>query len=217
MQDKYHMTLEQNIFLAKRNIVDYIWKSANLEGIDVTFPETQQIYDGGNVGRLRVDEIVTINNLKHAWQFVLSTVEQKSDFNYLCSINALIGSNLVENAGKLRSGDVRIGGTKWEPLLPDKKIFEENMANINKIKNATERAIESMAYIMKSQLFWDGNKRSAMLFANQLMIQNGVGIITIPIEIRGEFGKQLIKYYETDEIRDLKQFIYDYCIDGIEF
>ena len=50
-KDKYNMTVEQNIFLAKRNIIDYIWKSANLEGISVTFPETQQIYDGGNVAR----------------------------------------------------------------------------------------------------------------------------------------------------------------------
>lgn len=217
MKDKYNMTLEQNIFLAKRNIVDYIWKSANLEGINVTFPETQQIYDGGNVGHLRVDEIVTINNLKHAWQFVLSTVEQKADFNYLCSINALVGSNLVENAGKLRSGDVRIGGTKWKATLPDKIVFEEHLEKINNIENATERAIETMAYIMKSQLFWDGNKRSAMLFANQSMIKNGLGIITIPVEIRDKFGEQLIKYYETDDITELKQFIYEYCIDGVEF
>ena len=60
MENKYNMTKEQNIFVAKRNIIDYIWKSANIEGIDVTFPETQTIYDGGNVARLRVDEIVTI-------------------------------------------------------------------------------------------------------------------------------------------------------------
>ncbi len=217
MKDKYNMTLEQNVFLAKRNIVDYIWKSAHLEGIDVTFPETQQIYDGGNIGRLRVDEIVTINNLKHAWQFILSTIEQKADFNYLCSINALVGSNLVENAGNLRSGDVRIGGTKWKPLLPNKNVFEENLKKLCEVENGTQRAIETMAYIMKSQLFWDGNKRSAMLFANQMMIQNGLGIITIPIEKREEFGKQLIKYYETEEIKDLEEFVYHHCIDGIEF
>ena len=217
MQDKYKMTREQAIFLAKRNIVDYIWKSAHLEGIDVTFPETQQIYDGGNVGRLRVDEIVTINNLKHAWQFILSTIEQKADFNYLCSINALVGSNLVENAGNIRSGEVRIGGTNWKPALPDKDVFKQQMEKIDQIENATQRAIESMIYIMKSQLFWDGNKRSAMLFANQKMIQNGVGIIHIPVDKKERFGELLIQYYETDNKNDLETFIYDNCIDGIEF
>ena len=197
--------------------MDYIWKSAHLEGIDVTFSETQQIYDGVNVGRLRVDEIVTINNLKHAWQFILSTVEQKANFNYLCSINALVGSNLVENAGNIRSGEVRIGGTNWKPALPNKKLFEQQMEKIDKIENTTQRAIEAMIYIMKSQVFWDGNKRSAMLFANQNMIQNGAGIIHIPIDKKEEFGKLLIQYYETDDKKELETFLYDNCIDGIEF
>lgn len=217
MQNKYNMNLEQNIFVAKRNIVDYIWKSAHLEGIDVTFPEIQKIYDGGNVGRLRLDEIVTINNLKHAWQFILSTIEQEIDFKYLCSINALVGSNIIENAGNLRSGSVKIGGTDWKPELPDKAIYEQMLNNIIKIDNATERAIEIMAYTMRSQLFWDGNKRTAMLFANHEMIKNGAGIITVPVDIKDEFGEKLIKYYETNDINELKQFIYEKCIDGIEF
>lgn len=96
MYDKFNLTQEQNIFLAKRNIVDSIWKSANLEGIAITFPETQVIYDGGNISHLRVDEIVTINNLKHAWQFILSTINAEIDFNYISSIHSLVGSNLVE-------------------------------------------------------------------------------------------------------------------------
>ena len=40
IEDKYNMTQEQNIFYAKRNIVDSMWKSANLEGIAITFSET---------------------------------------------------------------------------------------------------------------------------------------------------------------------------------
>lgn len=56
-----------------------------------------------------------------------------------------------------------------------------------------------------------------MLLANHEMIKNGVGVITIPIDKKEKFGEELIKYYETDDIKDLKQFIYDDCIDGIEF
>ena len=96
MENKYNLTQEQNIFLAKKIIVDSIWKSANLEGIAVTFPETQTIYDGGNVSHLRLDEIVTINNLKHAWQYILSSINDNIDFNYISSVHSLVGSNLVE-------------------------------------------------------------------------------------------------------------------------
>lgn len=49
MKDKFNLTREQNVFVAKRNIVDYIWKSANLEEINVSYFETQAIYDGGVV------------------------------------------------------------------------------------------------------------------------------------------------------------------------
>ena len=45
MQDKYKMTQKENIFLAKRNIIDSIWKSARLEGINITFPDTYAIYE----------------------------------------------------------------------------------------------------------------------------------------------------------------------------
>ena len=103
MENKYNLTQEQNIFLAKRNIVDSLWKSANLEGIAVTFPETQKIYDGGNVEHLRIDEIVTINNLKHAWQFILSSIDEDVDYNYVSSVNSLVGSNLIETPRKNKS------------------------------------------------------------------------------------------------------------------
>lgn len=49
LEAKYHMTREENIFVAKRNIVDYIWKSARLEGLAVTYPDTEAIYNGMSV------------------------------------------------------------------------------------------------------------------------------------------------------------------------
>lgn len=80
MEDKFKLTREENIFVAKRNIVDYIWKSANLEGIAVTYTETQTIYDGGIVNGLTVDNIIAIDNLKYAWQFILENESIDYDF-----------------------------------------------------------------------------------------------------------------------------------------
>ncbi len=59
-EDKYHMTQGNNILWAKRNVVDYIWKSANLEGIAVTFPETQTICEGISVQGKNIDDINSI-------------------------------------------------------------------------------------------------------------------------------------------------------------
>ena len=70
---------------------------------------------------------------------------------------------------------------------------------------------------MRSQIFSDGNKRTATLFANKIMIENGKGIISIPVEKDVEFGEKLIKYYETNQIEDFKYWIFENAIDGIKF
>ncbi len=83
MENKFNLTREQNVFVAKRNIVDYIWKSANLEEIGVTYPKIQAIYDGGIVNGLTVDNIIAINNLKYSWQFILENEDIYYDFKVL--------------------------------------------------------------------------------------------------------------------------------------
>lgn len=219
MNDKFNLTREQNVFIAKRNIVDYIWKSANLEGIGVTYPETQAIYDGGIVNGLTVDNIIAICNLKNAWQFILENKDINYNFNILCHIHKLVADRLVleQDLGKIRTTPVNIGGTKWQPQFPiESQIIEELNSLLNQEdKSKTEIAIEVMLYIMRRQMFIDGNKRVAMLFANRIMIDNGCGIISIAQEYQPTFYEKLIKYYETNDMNDLKKWIYDHCIDGI--
>lgn len=220
MEDKYHLTREQNVFIAKRNIVDYIWKSANLEGIGVTYPETQAIYDGGVVNGLTVENVISINNLKYAWQFILEEPGIKDNFHVLCYIHKLVADKLVleQHLGKLHTTPGQIGGTKWQPTFPFETQIKEEMEEIlsQTEKTTTEIAIEIMLYIMRKQMFIDGNKRVAMLFANKIMIDHGCGIISIAQENQATFYEKLIKYYETGNWDELKQWIYDYCIDGME-
>ena len=219
MKNKFNLTREQNVFVAKRNIVDYIWKSANLEGTEPTYPETQAIYDGGIVNGLTVDNIIAINNLKYAWQFILENDGIDYDFKALCQIHKLTCDKLVldNNLGKLRTTPVNIGGTSWKPQFPiESQIKEELNELLNQpLKTKTEIAIEVMLWIMRRQMFIDGNKRVAMLFANKIMIDNGCGIITITQENQPIFFEKLIKYYETNDNKDLKEWLYETSIDGI--
>lgn len=220
MENKFKLTREQNVFVAKRNIVDYIWKSANLEGIGVTYPETQAIYDGGIVNGLTVDKIIAINNLKYAWQFILENDEKTYDFKTLCYIHKLTCDKLVldQNLGKLRSTPVNIGGTSWKPDFPIESQIKEELERLldQPQKTKTEIAIEVMLWVMRKQMFIDGNKRVAMLFANKMMIDEGCGIITISQENQPVFFEKLIKFYETGNNADLKEWIYQTSIDGID-
>lgn len=220
LKDKYNMTTEENILYAKRNIVDSIWKSANLEGIPVTFPETQAIYDGLNVGHLRIDEIQAINNLKHAWQYIIYSMDSFINLKFVESIHAFVGANIVEQPGKLRTYDVSMGGTNWKPELPSEQKINDLIDKYNNDLdngNITDAIFNFMCKLMKMQAFNDGNKRTSMLVANHQLIKYGKGIISISNESRIEFGTKLIEYYEDEsKIENLKSFLYEKCLDGIK-
>ena len=218
-EDKYNMTQEQNVFVVKRNLIDYIWKSAKLEGISVTYPQTDVIVSGISLQNFKVDDIITINNLKHGWQFILNNLYYPSNYTLLCEIHKTICSGLVYNAGYIRNVPISMGGTNWKPELPIEVDIKFTIENYLKeiSKSVTERAIELMLYIMRTQAFLDGNKRTAMMLANHFMVSKGKGIISIPVEHKEEFKTLLIEFYETNDNSKVKEFVYNCCIDGINF
>ena len=82
-------------------------------------------------------------------------------------------------------------------------------------EDVIETTIELLLYVMKSQLFLDGNKRTAVLFANHYLMSQGYGLIVVPAELIEEYKKHLICYYEN--INDnIKTFLREKCLILIE-
>lgn len=98
--------------------------------------------------------------------------------------------------------------------MPDKDRTVEELQSLMETNCVTERAIKVMLYIMRSQLFSDGNKRVAQLAANQILIQNGKGFLRIPVERNKEFFQLLVSFYETNEDSKILNFIYNTSIFG---
>ena len=103
MEDRYSMTIEQNIFLAKRNLVDNIYANAKMEGLNITFPETKTILEGVNVPNLKIDEIQCILNLRDAWEFVISNIDDEFNLDFICKVNEYVSRNESLEWGKLRT------------------------------------------------------------------------------------------------------------------
>ena len=217
MENKFNLTLEQKVFLAKRNIVDNVYANARMEGINVTFPQTQTILEGVNVPNLKIDEIQVILNLRDAWNYVINNVNKELNLDFICKVNEFVARNESLEWGKLRNGKVTISGTDYIPEIPEKEKVEENIIKILNIENATERAIEYMLYGMRNQLFWDGNKRTSTIIANKILIENGAGIIKVSDKNLEEFNKLLSEFYTTNNKERIKEFLYNKCIYGIEF
>lgn len=211
------MDRETNIFYAQRNLVDSIWKQALLEGINVSYPEVQEIVEGRVVGGLSVNETILISNLKYAWWYVMDTIEEPIDMNWLTNLHFYIGANhSIFEAGSIRKYNVRIGGTEWRPALPDEEEFFSTLKNMLNITNPAERACSIAAHICRTQLFNDGNKRTACLVANRILIENGCGLLLFPSkgDEKNAFAKQLIAWYESNNIKPFVEYLLEKCIDN---
>lgn len=216
MKNKYNMTKEDNVFFAKRKLVDNIYKSANLEGIAVTFEDTYSFMNNVNTGKISVDDMLKLKGLKDAWEYVLNHIDDKVDLDFIKKIHFEIckGQN-VNPLGKFREKGVGITGTNWRPKLPSECDYEKELNEILNIENDLERCLNLFCYLQRSQMFQDGNKRVANLVSNKEMIRCGQGIISIPVDKIGEYFTRLIKYYETNDNSELINWLYDNAIDGI--
>ena len=216
MENKYNLTKEQNIWIAKRLLVDSVYRSANLEGIAVTFADTEDILNDVNVPNIKPSEISKVCALRDGWHFILDNLDKTIDLAFLENLHELIAKADLDyqDLGVIRKDNVRIGGTNWIPELPDIEKLHNQLTDILKIENITERAISVMLWIMRSQVFIDGNKRIATLVANKILIENGGGILSIPVELDRTFKVMLVEYYESNNMEIIKQFIYENCIEG---
>ena len=216
MESKYNMDIDDNIFFAKRKLVDNVYRSARLEGIAVTFAQTEDIFNNVNVANLRPDEIIAVLNLKNAWQYLFDTINEDVTIDYIKRIHEEIASGIIRPAGEFRDRGVGISGTNWRPKLPSEVDYDKELEQLNKIENPLDYALEMFLWIQKSQMFIDGNKRTANLVTNHEFIKNGLGIISIPPELTGTYKQKLVDFYETDNSEEIKKFLYENCIDGIE-
>ena len=202
---QYKIKKEQNIILAKKYLVSSIYNAAKIEGCNVTYPDTQTILEGAVVNNVSVDDIQTVLNLRDAYKYLLNNMDTPFSLDYICKINEAVSRNESLQWGTLRTGMVGVGGTNWKPKVPDKEDVEINIKQILLLSSPIDAALEYFSYAVKNQLFWDGNKRTSIIAANKILIDNQCGILNIQQENILEFNKTLLHYYNTDDNHPLRR------------
>lgn len=203
-----------NIDFAKKHLADTIYKQAVLEGVSTTLSDIENIIEGGKVNNMSADDILKIINLKHAWEFILNknVILDETNYPILCMINKLIEEGFYYNAGMLRTTPVHIGGTSWKPEIPVEADVKDDIKNItSSTKTEIDIAISLLLYVVRKQLFIDGNKRTSIIFANHYLISKGKGLIVIPINKVEKYKKILIEFYETNNSDEIFNFIKNEC------
>ena len=167
-----------------------------------------------------IDDTNVIVQLKRGWQYVMRE-DTFLSLNIEQNINLLVARYDSLEPGSFRTGNVTVelgnNNDDWQPteinLDQERKFFDELM---NKDTSITDKAMTLMYHDMRNQLFWDGNKRTATLAANKLMIDNGAGLINVPLNKWDKWNELINEFYLTGKMDKLKNWTYKNGIQGIE-
>lgn len=215
-ENRFHMTLEQSLFLAKKKWDENVYCGMRMENRNITFPQTKTILQGVNVPSVQLDDIQAVLNMRDAWRFLLSSIGEPLTFEYWCKLNEYIARNEALEWGKLRTGSVGISGTDYLPPVPvEAQVRAEFGAIMAANATATEKALEAFTWGTRGQFFWEGNKRTSMTLANKILVTAGAGILTITDKHMEQFNTLQLDYYDTGEKEALKDFLYENAIQGI--
>ena len=201
-----------NIDYVRNNINNIIYEQAVVEGVSATFLDTEEILEKGSSRNVSFDDTLTILNLKNAWQYVLDedTVRQKMSFWTLTAIAGYVNDRQISYPDELRSAPARISGSSYRPKIPNKEEVINSLDAILSGEKGVLTAIDLLCYLAKTQVFNNGNKRTALIFANLYLIKNSLGYISIPDNLEKEYKMLLVEYYE-DKNTSVKNFLLDNC------
>ena len=210
--DKYRFTTAENQRFALAN--------ARFEGVNTTLPQTQTIMDGMSVAGVPVEDVLTIVNLKRGWQYI-TTQNSPLTLTMEKQINKIVAAEDALVPGELRQGKggVNLGSEDFfEPPLINEKQEQSFLQKIltDPRTTITDKALTVMYHNMRQQIFWDGNKRTATLSANKIMIDGGAGLINVPLDKWDQWNELIANYYRTNDMTEVKQWTYDNGIQGLQ-
>ena len=203
-----------NIDLARRYLVDSVFKQAMLEGIATTYSDIETIIHGGKVKDMTASDINKVINLTRAWEFIMSVDLANYPTNYavLCQINQIVQDGFSLTAGRIRSVPVVIGGSIYIPPIPFEDQIKQELNDLLNNEEGIDLAIDLVLYVMKRQLFLDGNKRTAIIFSNHYLISHALGLLVVPADKVDEYKKVLVSYYEDESKKpEIVAFLKEKC------
>lgn len=219
LEDKFKLTKDQNRLFARSNLTHLVYITSRFEGINATLSQTQMIIDGLEVDDVPIDDINIIVQLKRGWQYVINS-DEKLDLDFLKNVNRIAALNESLAPGELRTGeggvDTKLGEYKPPMVNSETEVGYLSELLANKNSSITDKSLTLMYHLMRNQIFWDGNKRTATLVANKLMIDNGAGLISVPLDKWPEWNNLISKYYMTNDMSKLKHWTYENGIQGVE-
>ena len=223
LQEKFrnnisHMSpLEYNKEL-ERLAIDLSWKSSQIEGNTYSLLETERLLKEKETaaGKPKDDAIMLLNH-KEAINFII----EHPDYVVPLTIRGIedIHSILIKELGvdrNIRQRRVGISGTNYKPLDNEHQIrdaLNDMCALVNSKENIFEKSLLTLVLLLYIQAFADGNKRTARIVSNAILMAHGYCPLSFRTVDSIEYKKAMLLFYEQNNISAFKKIF----IDQFEF
>lgn len=194
--------------------IDLSWKSSQIEGNTYSLLETERLLKESKTADGKTqEEAVMLLNHKYALRFILDNPEylEQLSVSHIEDIHQLLTKGLSVDKG-IRHRRVGITGTNYRPLDNEFQIREamrDTCDLINGKSDVFEKALLALVLLSYIQAFSDGNKRTARITSNAILIANGY----CPLSFRSvdsiDYKKAMLIFYEQNNIYAFKKIFMD--------
>lgn len=190
--------------------IDLSWKSSQIEGNTYSLLETERLLRESKTaeGKTKEEAIMLLNH-KDALRFILDNPDylQLLSLSHIEDIHALLTKDLSVDKG-IRHRRVGITGTNYHPLDNEFQIREaihDTCELINGKDNVFEKALLTLVLLSYIQAFSDGNKRTARITSNAILIANGYCPLSFRTVDSVDYKKAMLIFYEQNNLFAFKQ------------
>jgi len=190
--------------------VDLSWKSSQIEGNTYSLLETERLLkDKQTASGKTKEEAIMLLNHKDALDFVLDVPDYLKELSVhrIEDIHSILTKEL-EVDRNIRHRRVGITGTNYRPLDNEFQIreaLEDTCTLVNGKDNVFEKALLTLVLLSYIQAFVDGNKRTARITSNAILIANGYCPISFRTVDSIDYKKAMLMFYEQNNIAAFKK------------
>ena len=194
--------------------IDLSWKSSQIEGNTYSLLETERLLkDKQTASGKTKEEAVMLLNHKDALDFVLTAPEflREISVRRIEELHTLLVKELDVDKG-IRKRRVGVTGTNYRPLDNEYQIreaLEDTCRLINSKENVFEKALLALVLLSYIQAFADGNKRTARITSNAILIANRYCPISFRSVDSVDYKKAMLIFYEQNNISAFKKIFID--------
>lgn len=199
------------LFIAKKMKSELVHNMAIAEGTSLTFIDTKTIIDDKIApGGKNIDDIDQVIRLGKGWDAIINQVLDEtfnlSKENFI-KINAIVARNEALEIGGFRKGQVYIGDYTPPYHKELDKCFKKMIASIRGQNDISRKASDLFLDSARNQYFYDGNKRTAQLIMNGLLISKGFAPRSIQRENLPEYNERMAKFYHSNDKKEMYDFL----------